>query len=125
MKSLLITVAELIVKMTILKDLQKSSFAATGFGSILSGIFQGFQSGGSVAAGMPYVVGEAGPELFVPHTGGTIVPHGSFGGQIVYNIDARGADASVEQRILRVLPIVKDRAVQRAVPTSQELSLRR
>jgi hypothetical protein len=111
MKSLLITVAELIVKMTILKDLQKSSFGATGFGSILSGIFQGFQSGGSVAARMPYVVGEAGPELFVPH--------GSFGGQIVYNIDARGADASVEQRIMRVLPIVEDRAVQPAVRTSQ------
>lgn len=32
-------------------------------------------SGGSVAADSPYVVGEAGPELFVPRSAGTIVPN--------------------------------------------------
>ncbi|MGE3835242.1 MAG: tape measure protein [Acidimicrobiia bacterium] len=38
--------------------------------------------GGPVTAGKPYVVGELGhPELFVPHTSGTIVP--SFGGMNV------------------------------------------
>ena len=30
--------------------------------------------GGSVASGMPYVVGELGPELFIPKQGGTIIP---------------------------------------------------
>jgi hypothetical protein len=41
-------------------------------------------SGGPVYAGSAYIVGEAGPELFVPHTSGYIVPHdelGSAGGQ--------------------------------------------
>ena len=30
--------------------------------------------GGPVASGMPYVVGELGPELFIPKQGGTIIP---------------------------------------------------
>ncbi len=30
--------------------------------------------GGPVTAGRPYVVGESGPELFVPTVDGTIVP---------------------------------------------------
>jgi hypothetical protein len=33
-------------------------------------------AGGPVAAGIPYTVGEAGRELFVPDTSGFIVPHG-------------------------------------------------
>jgi len=40
------------------------------------------QSGGPVTGGMGYVVGEAGPELFVPSVSGTIVPNSqveSFG----------------------------------------------
>ena len=39
--------------------------------------------GGPVSSGSPYVVGEKGPELFVPHASGTIVPNhkmGSSGG---------------------------------------------
>lgn len=33
------------------------------------------QQGGPARAGMPHIVGEAGPELFIPHTSGRIVPH--------------------------------------------------
>ena len=36
--------------------------------------------GGPVSAGRPYIVGEQGPELFVPGTGGAIVPNGQMGG---------------------------------------------
>ena len=36
--------------------------------------------GGPVASGSPYVVGEKGPELFVPHASGTIVPNNKMGG---------------------------------------------
>jgi uncharacterized caspase-like protein len=39
--------------------------------------------GGPVTAGMPYLVGERGPELFVPQQSGGIVPNG---GGIVINI---------------------------------------
>jgi phage-related minor tail protein len=36
--------------------------------------------GGPVSAGSSYVVGEQGPELFVPHASGTIVPNNKMGG---------------------------------------------
>lgn len=76
-----------------------------GFGSIFGGLF-GRQFGGPVAAGTPYIVGEAGPELFVPSSSGNIVPNGSFGGVNVTNyIDARGADENTVRRMQNeVLP---------------------
>lgn len=36
--------------------------------------------GGPVAGGSPYIVGENGPEFFVPWTNGTIVPNSDIGG---------------------------------------------
>lgn len=39
-------------------------------------------AGGPVSAGSPYVVGERGPELFVPGTNGAIVPSGGGGNTI-------------------------------------------
>jgi hypothetical protein len=32
--------------------------------------------GGKLGAGTPYMVGERGPEMFVPHSGGHLHPHG-------------------------------------------------
>jgi len=40
----------------------------------------GFAEGGSPPVGVPSIVGERGPELFVPRSAGTIVPNGKFGG---------------------------------------------
>lgn len=69
---------------------QKLALGITGF---LSGI--GMKaSGGPVNGGTPYVVGEAGPELFVPNSSGSIIPNhrmGSGGGggssvNVTYNI---------------------------------------
>lgn len=33
--------------------------------------------------GVPSIVGENGPELFIPNTSGTIVPNGAYGGSII------------------------------------------
>lgn len=44
----------------------------------IGGLFRA--SGGPVSGGRPYIVGERGPELFVPGSSGTIVPNGGFGG---------------------------------------------
>lgn len=41
--------------------------------------------GGHVSALQPYLVGERGPELFVPGASGTIVPAGAFGGGVTLN----------------------------------------
>ena len=48
-------------------------------GGIFSDIFGGFRAdGGGVAAGKAYVVGERGPELFMPGQSGSIVPNGAL-----------------------------------------------
>ncbi len=50
-------------------------------------------NGGSVTAGQPYLVGERGPELFMPGRSGGIAPAGGFGGvgNVVVNVDAGGS----------------------------------
>jgi hypothetical protein len=48
---------------------------AKGIGEFLSGRAMG----GPVNANTPYVVGEKGPELFVPSSSGSIVPNGAMG----------------------------------------------
>ena len=49
-------------------------------------------AGGPVSGGTPYVVGEKGPELFVPNSHGSIVPNHEMGGaNIVVNVDASGS----------------------------------
>lgn len=59
-------------------------------GGIFSAIGDLFRAGGGpVSANQPYIVGERGPELFVPNSGGSIVANGGLGGQAVtYNINA-------------------------------------
>ena len=48
--------------------------------------------GGPVTGGSPYIVGEKGPELFVPGSSGNIVPNHAMGGaNVVVNVDASGS----------------------------------
>jgi phage-related minor tail protein len=45
-------------------------------------------------AGTPYVVGEKGPELFVPSSHGNVVPNGSMpGGNVTMNISTPDANS--------------------------------
>jgi hypothetical protein len=64
--------------------------------------------GGPVSRGKPYIVGERGPELFVPGSSGGIVPNNALmgGGMTVapvYNIDARGATADLQAALPGIL----------------------
>jgi hypothetical protein len=63
-------------------------------GGLLGGLFKPRANGGSVMAGQGYLVGERGPELFMPGRSGGIAPTGSFGGagNIVVNVDAGGSN---------------------------------
>ena len=57
-----------------------------------------FAAGGRPPVGRPSIVGERGPELFVPSTAGTIIPNHKMGGMtnnIVVNVDVDGG-ASVD-----------------------------
>ena len=62
-------------------------------GGLLGGLFKR-AGGGSVMAGQSYLVGERGPELFMPGRSGGIAPAGSFGGMgnVVVNVDAGGSN---------------------------------
>ena len=56
------------------------------------GMIPGFANGGRPPVGRPSIVGERGPELFVPDRAGTIVPNHAMGGSnIVVNVDASGS----------------------------------
>ena len=73
-------------------------------GSFLSGLFKA--EGGPVSANRPYIVGEQGPELFMPSSAGTIVPNGEFGmgggGTTVVNYNISAVDAmSFKQMVAR------------------------
>jgi hypothetical protein len=61
---------------------------AEAISGALMGGFGGFRAnGGPVAGGGTYMVGERGPELFVPNTSGMIVPHEALqGGGVVNNV---------------------------------------
>lgn len=62
----------------------------------------GFKAiGGPVQSGQPYMVGERGPEMFVPSRSGSIVPNGKMGSGISISVDARGASdpAAVRQQV--------------------------
>lgn len=54
--------------------------------------FLKFANGGRPPVGRPSIVGERGPELFVPDSAGTIVPNHALGGgtNVVVNVDASG-----------------------------------
>ncbi len=73
----------------------------------------GLAKGGPAKAGQPYIVGEEGPELFVPKASGTVIPHGEtmammnsggtamgMGGTVNYNINAVDAP-SFQQLVAR------------------------
>lgn len=52
-----------------------NAFAQKLIGSLFGNILPGKADGGPVYSGAPYIVGERGPELFVPSASGTIVPN--------------------------------------------------
>jgi tape measure domain-containing protein len=81
-----------------------SLFGGGGFN--LAGLFGGTPTratGGPIYPGGPTLVGEKGPELFIPSTPGKIVPNSQVGGggSVVFapNIDARGADVAAVARL--------------------------
>jgi lambda family phage tail tape measure protein len=81
-------------------------FSGSG-GGLLSGIGKifGFADGGNPPVGVPSIVGERGPELFVPRNAGTIIPNHALGGNtnntaVTYNIQAVDAQ-SFQQMVAR------------------------
>jgi tape measure domain-containing protein len=94
------------------------NFTATPFSTI--GL--GFRAnGGSVRAGSPYVVGERGPELFMPGRSGGIARTGSFGGavSVVVNVDAGGTSVEGNEPNANQLGRIVGAAVQAEIVKMQ------
>ena len=64
-----------------------------------SGFLGMFANGGRPPVGRPSIVGERGPELFVPDRAGTIIPNNQLGGStsVVVNVDASGTEVQGNQ----------------------------
>ena len=115
-----------------LGDVARSVFAEIqrslirfGVNSLLSSIpgIGGFfrANGGPVSAGKSYMVGERGPEMFVPNTGGRIVPNSDMGSStnVVVNVDASGSAVEGDEEQGRELGLLISAAVQSEIIQQQ------
>ena len=89
-----------------------------GVNAFLGGLFPNSSffraNGGPVTAGKSYMVGERGPEMFVPNTGGRIVPNSDMGSStnVVVNVDASGSAVEGDEERGRELGRLISVAVQ-------------
>ncbi|CAN5263960.1 hypothetical protein BH10PLA2_BH10PLA2_00700 [soil metagenome] len=114
-------IAKQITEIAITKPLTNSvsSYFTSGSGSsILSSLtsfLPHFAAGGSPPVGSPSLVGEQGPELFVPRTSGSIIPNHALGGQSItvvqnWNVSP-GVQGTVEAEIRRAAPAIINQSV--------------
>ena len=91
------------------------TMSGTGTGGGLLGGLIPRAKGGSVSGGTPYLVGERGPELFMPGRSGGIAPAGSFGGgtNVVVNVDATGSNVQGDDQSSKQLGVMLAAAVQK------------
>ena len=79
-------------------------------------------NGGNVMANKAYLVGERGPELFMPGSNGYVAPNKSMGNttvSIVYNNDFSNADETTVERIQAELAVTRQQAVNDVMTTLQ------
>tara|TARA_R100000030_G_scaffold12364_2_gene8279 strand:- start:7888 stop:9927 length:2040 start_codon:yes stop_codon:yes gene_type:complete len=85
----------------------------------------GFADGGRPPVGRPSIVGERGPELFVPDTAGTIIPNHRLGGgggmsaNVTVNVDASGSSVEGDEGSSRQLGALIGAAVQNEIIRQQ------
>ena len=82
------------------------------FGSLFAGFLA---NGGPAQAGRAYMVGERGPEMFVPRSSGSVIPNNQLGGggaNVVVNVDATGSSVQGDEGSSRQLGALIGAAVQ-------------
>ena len=111
---------------SIINDLASSllrlgiNMALTGlFGGTKFGSFLGFANGGRPPVGRASIVGEKGPELFIPKTSGTIIPNNQIGGagggivnNINVNVSAEGMQSNANEDRGKELGVALASAIQ-------------
>ena len=76
-----------------------------------------FANGGRPPVGRPSIVGERGPELFVPNSAGTIIPNHAMGGMggstnVTVNVDASGSSVEGDETQAEQLGQAISQAIQ-------------
>ena len=82
-----------------------------GFGFVNK--MKGFEKGGRPPVGRASIVGEAGPELFLPDSAGTIIPNNQLGGSQIINVnihanDTQGFDELLVKRRATIVNVIND-----------------
>jgi len=93
-----------LIRMMVQKQITDRLFGAMmsfipGGGGANAAPVPGRAMGGPVSAGKPYIVGERGPELFVPRGGGTVMPNGQMGGgsnNVVVNVNMESGQTNAD-----------------------------
>jgi hypothetical protein len=103
------------IAMSVLDEIAASAIRAAGaqigrggaggggllaLGASLLGL-PGRATGGPVGPARAYVVGERGPEIFVPTSSGQVVPHGGGGRDVRVSISVRGEDGQAPALLAR------------------------
>ena len=88
-------------------------FAGFNRGPATDVTMKNFANGGRPPVGKPSIVGERGPELFVPNSAGTIIPNHNLGSTtVVVNVDASGSSVEGDEDSSRELGRLISVAVQ-------------
>jgi tape measure domain-containing protein len=95
-EAMLKDLARLVIFQTVTQPLATAVAGSFGQGGGAAPIQEGLASGGPVSPGVPYTVGERGPETFIPRTAGRIMPNGAGGNTNVQVINNTGAETSTE-----------------------------
>ena len=113
-------------RVLVVQQMVGSFDAATGEGSGLAGFFGGMlkprANGGPVTAGQPYLVGERGPELFVPSSNGGVVANDNMGGgvTVVQNLNiSTGVSQTVRAEIRNLMPQIAETAKSAVVDSKR------
>lgn len=129
-------IAQVMAKWTLGAALGGKKSGGFDLGDAISSAFTsalGFRAlGGPVLAGNPYIVGERGPELFMPASSGTIIPNdalsvppgatmaGGAGAVIQQNFDLRGA--VVTERLYQQMQGIAAQTVRESAPAIVQAS---
>ena len=133
-----IALQKMIFKVLVLDEIQRrieermkknkgKGFFEGVFGAIFGG-GEGKAGGGQVQTGRPTMVGERGPELFVPHTSGSIrnnadtkqMVGGGGGINVTQNLNfAVGVTNTVRAEVMNMLPAIQQSTVQAVADAKQ------
>ena len=148
LKEMVIELQKMIFKVLVLDEIQRNieerikKTRTSGGGNIIGDIFKSFfggsqgrqvapgdgmASGGAVSGSQPRLVGERGPELFVPRTAGSITPSsltpGKMGGSpinISQNLNfAVGITNTVRAEVMNMLPAIQNSTLSAVAEAKQ------